>query len=100
MPPEEALIEWGLDKIENANFQRGKGCPQCMETGYKGRTGIFEVLINDEMIQEMIIQKKTPMEITRAAVAARKLITLKDDAASKIVNGITTLEEAASVIML
>ncbi len=40
------------------------------------------------------------MEITREAVAARKLITLKDDAASKIVNGITTLEEAASVIRL
>jgi type IV pilus assembly protein PilB len=100
MPPEEALIEWGLDKVENVNFQRGKGCPQCMETGYKGRTGIFEVLINDEMIQEMISQKKPPMEITRAAVAARKLITLKDDAAGKIVNGITTLEEAASVIML
>ena len=99
-PPEEVLIEWGLDKVENVNFQRGKGCPQCMETGYKGRTGIFEVLINDEMIQEMISQKKSPMEITREAVAARKLITLKDDAASKIVNGITTLEEAASVIML
>ncbi len=99
-PPEAALAAWGLDKAENPNFMKGKGCYQCMNTGYKGRTGIFEVLVNDEMVQEMILQHKSAQEITRAAVEAGKLRTLKQDAAAKVLKGITTLEEAASVVMV
>jgi hypothetical protein len=98
-PPKEVLVAWGLDKVENANFQRGKGCNLCMNSGYKGRTAIFEILVNDEMIKTMIAQKKTPLEITNEAVAAGKLITLKDAAINKVINGITTLEDAASVVM-
>ena len=99
-PPEAALAAWGLDKVENANFQRGKGCYQCLNTGYRGRTGVFEVLVNDEMIQDMILKRRSAQEITRAAIAAGKLRTLKDDAASKVIQGITTLEEAASAVMV
>jgi len=99
-PSEAVLAAWGLDKLENVDFKRGKGCYQCMDTGYKGRTGIFEVLANDEMIQELILKRKSAQEITRAAVAAGKLRTLKDDAASKVIQGITTLEEAASAVMV
>jgi type IV pilus assembly protein PilB len=98
-PAESALVAWGLDKAENPNFQRGKGCYQCMNTGYKGRTGIFEVLVNDEPVQEMILKRMSAQEITRAAVAAGRLRTLKDDAAGKVLQGITTLEEAASAVM-
>ena len=98
-PPKEVLVAWGLDKVENANFQRGKGCNQCMNSGYKGRTAIFEILVNDEMIKTMIAQKKTPLEITNEAVAAGKLITLKEAAINKVINGITTIEDAASVVM-
>ena len=57
--------------MENANFQRGKGCNQCMNSGYKGRTAIFEILVNDEMIKKMIAQKRTPLEITNEAVGRR-----------------------------
>jgi type IV pilus assembly protein PilB len=99
-PPEAALAAWGLDKAENAHFMKGKGCYQCMNTGYKGRTGVFEVLANDEMVQDMILAGKSAQEITRAAVAAGKLRTLKQDAADKVLRGITTLEEAASVVMV
>ena len=99
-PPASALVAWGLDKAENANFQRGKGCYQCMNTGYKGRTGIFEVLVNDEMIQEMILKRRSSQEITRTAIAEGKLRTLKDDAASKVLQGLTTLEEAASAVIV
>jgi len=99
-PPEEALIAWGLDKVENANFQRGRGCPQCLNTGYRGRTGIFEVLVNDETIQHMILEGRTAQEITKKAREEGKLRTLKDDAAGKVVRGITTLEEAASTVMV
>jgi len=100
-PPANALAAFGIttEEAKNANFQRGKGCSQCMNTGYKGRTGIFEVLVNDEMIQDMIIKQRSNQEITRAAVAAGKLKTLRDDAAQKVIKGITTLEEAASAVM-
>ena len=89
-----------MKQSRTANFQRGKGCYQCLNTGYKGRTGIFEVLVNDEAIQEMILQRRSAQDITRAAVAEGKLRTLKDDAASKVLQGITTLEEAASAVMV
>jgi len=100
-PPASALASFGITTAEanNANFQHGKGCSQCKNTGYKGRTGIFEVLVNDEIIQDMIIKQRPSPEITRAAVAAGKLKTLKEDAAQKVIQGITTLEEAASAVM-
>src|SRR5208283_3492611 len=59
-PPASALASFGITTAEanNANFQHGKGCSQCKNTGYKGRTGIFEVLVNDEIIQDMIIKQR------------------------------------------
>ncbi|HEY5498402.1 MAG TPA: ATPase, T2SS/T4P/T4SS family [Syntrophales bacterium] len=99
-PPKAALAAVGLDGIENANFMRGKGCNQCLNTGYKGRTGIFEVLINDEMIQQMILEKRSAQEISREAKKMRKLRTLQEDAANKVLQGITTLEEAATAVMM
>lgn len=100
-PPANALTLFGITAIEaqNANFQRGKGCSQCKNTGYKGRTGVFEVLAVDEMIQDMIVDQRSSPEITRAAVAAGKLKTLQKGAAQKVLQGITTLEEAASAVM-
>jgi type IV pilus assembly protein PilB len=99
-PSEASLAAWGLDHVENANFSHGRGCYQCKSSGYKGRTGIFEVLVNDEELQEMILKRKTAQEMTRMAVEAGKLRTLKEDATSKVLQGITTLEEAASSVMV
>jgi type IV pilus assembly protein PilB len=99
-PPKTALAAVGLAGTENANFMRGKGCNQCMNTGYKGRTGVFEVLINDEMIQQMILEKRSAQEITREAKKMRILRTLQEDAANKVLQGITTLEEAATAVMM
>jgi type IV pilus assembly protein PilB len=101
-PPESVLAAWGLsaEQVAKANFQRGKGCYQCLNTGYRGRTGIFEVLPNDEMVQEMILGRRSAQEITRSAIAAGKLRTLKEDAADKVIQGLTTFEEAASAVMV
>ena len=100
-PPPKGLEAMGItaQDIQGANFQRGKGCYQCKNTGYKGRTGLFEVLVNDEMVQDMILRKMPSQEITRATVEAGKLRTLRKDAAGKVIKGITTLEEAASAVM-
>jgi type IV pilus assembly protein PilB len=99
-PPEKVLASWGLDNWDFANFQRGKGCNQCLNTGYKGRTGIYEVLVNDEMIQDLIMKKKSAPEITRKAVDSGNLRTLKYDAGNKVLRGITTLEEASSAVII
>ncbi|HVO65503.1 MAG TPA: GspE/PulE family protein [Syntrophales bacterium] len=99
-PPEKILASWGLENWDFANFQRGRGCNQCLNTGYKGRTGLFEVLVNDEMIQDLIMKKKSAHDITRKAMDAGNLKTLKYDAGNKVLRGITTLEEASSAVMI
>ena len=99
-PPKAALAAVGLEGVENGSFMRGRGCNQCMNTGYKGRTGIFEVLVNDEMIQRLILEKRSAQEIAREAKKAGRLRTLQEDAAAKVLRGITTLEEAAGAVMM
>jgi type IV pilus assembly protein PilB len=98
-PPRELLAAWGLERLQGTLYNRGKGCLNCRNTGYKGRTGIFEVLIIDEMVQSMILQRRSAREITRAAKEAGILRTLKEDAAQKVADGITSLEEAAFAVI-
>ncbi len=99
-PPQAVLEYWGLDKMEGANFVKGSGCFNCMDTGYKGRIGIYEVLRIDEMVQDMILKRQSAQEISRAARRNGTLSTLKEDAANKVLEGLTTLEEAASAVMV
>jgi len=76
-----------------------KGCFHCLDSGYSGRTGIYEVLsINDE-IKEMILKGKTSNEIELVAKRSGSFTTLKENAALKVLQGETTLEEAASIVM-
>jgi len=98
-PSREALKFWRLDQVKNANFQRGRGCFNCMHTGYKGRTGVYEVLIIDDMVQNLILKRKSAHEITRAVKEAGNFTTLEENAAEKVRQGITSLEEAASAVM-
>lgn len=99
-PPQAALEFWGLDQVPEANLVKGNGCFNCMDKGYKGRTGIYEVLIINEMVQDMILKRHSAQEITRAAHQAGLLKTLKEDAAEKVAQGITTIDEAASAVMM
>jgi type IV pilus assembly protein PilB len=99
-PPVEALKFWGLDKMKNANFQKGQGCFNCMHTGYKGRSGVYEVLIIDDLVKDLILQRASAHEIARAAVETGDYSTLKENAAEKVIQGITSLEEAASAVMV
>jgi len=98
-PPEPALAAWGLDRISGAAFMHGNGCFNCNDKGYKGRTGIYEVLVVDEEVQDMILKRRSSQEITKILKEKGRLRTLKDDAADKVLQGITTLEEAASAVM-
>ncbi len=98
-PPQEALAAFGLQHAQNATFFRGRGCQRCHETGFSGRTGIFEILEIDAEIQNMILRRQSAQQITQYAVKAGRLMTLKQDAASKAAQGITTLEEAGLAVL-
>ena len=99
-PSQEALQFWGLENLEKADFKHGKGCFSCMHTGFKGRTGIYEVLIIDDFVQDLILKRSSAHEITRLLKERRDFTTLKDSAAQKVIQGITSLEEAASAVMV
>jgi type IV pilus assembly protein PilB len=93
------LDYWGVDKLNGVELIKGTGCFNCMDTGFKGRIGVYEVLMIDEIIQDMIMKNCTAQEISRAATNSGKLVSLKEDAVEKVIQGYTTLEEAASAVM-
>jgi type IV pilus assembly protein PilB len=99
-PSKEVLKAWGINNKDGANFVKGKGCFNCMHTGYKGRTGIYEVLIIDEAIQDLILKRRSSHEIHQTALKSQKFTSLRENAAEKAIKGITTLEEAASAVLL
>jgi type IV pilus assembly protein PilB len=70
-----------------------------MDTGYKGRIGIYEILYMDDEIRQMILQGKSAQEIAKVTTLSGRLTTLKMDAAQKVLKGYTTGKEAVSAIM-
>jgi type IV pilus assembly protein PilB len=99
-PSPEALKYWRLSEVDTSGFLVGQGCFNCLNSGYKGRTGIYEVLIIDDMVQDMILKRKSAHEINRAAIEAGNFATLRDNALEKVIQGITSLEEAASAVLM
>ena len=98
-PSREALSYWNLENHNDANYSHGTGCFNCLKTGYKGRTGIYEVLIINASIQQLILNRSSSQDIARAAHQAGSMTTLRQDAADKIRRGITTFEEATSAVL-
>jgi type IV pilus assembly protein PilB len=99
-PSKEVLKAWGINNRDGSNFVQGKGCFNCMHTGYKGRTGVYEVLIIDDQIQDLILQRRSSHEIRQIALKSGNFTSLRENAAEKAIKGITTLEEAASVVLV
>jgi type IV pilus assembly protein PilB len=86
--------------IEDAvTFYRGKGCRMCNNSGYTGRIPIQELLVYNQDIKDMILARANTAEIERAAVLTG-MKTLKMDAIAKARAGLTTLEEAMTVVSL
>ncbi|MDZ4854771.1 MAG: type II secretion system ATPase GspE [Nitrospirota bacterium] len=92
-PADEELIRLGIvpPKVR-PTFFRGAGCPACSQTGYRGRTGIFELLVLDDEIRRLVGNKADSGSIRQAAMA-KGMVTLKDEGAEKVFQGITTTEE-------
>jgi type IV pilus assembly protein PilB len=96
--PKEVLLKAGFNEAEldDIKLYTGNGCSYCLDTGYKGRMAIFEVLPVSEDIREMIINSKDENTIRQKALLDG-MLTLKQDGLQKVKQGITTLEEVLSV---
>ena len=75
-------------------FYHGKGCDKCDGSGYKGRCGIYEFLVPNETVRNLIIKRSSGDVIKRAAIQECGMITLRMDGIQKALNGHTTLEQA------
>jgi len=80
-------------------LKHGKGCPQCRETGYLGRIGIFEILLFDREIRALISSSKDVNTLALRKMAIKNgMKTLRQDAMMKMMNGITTYQEVAKIV--
>jgi general secretion pathway protein E len=97
-PDEESLPSIGIlpADVKGRPIYRGRGCPACLQTGYKGRLGIFEFMIMDDAIKSLILKTPDANAMNREAVK-RGMITLRQDGAQKVLEGITTIEEVFRV---
>ena len=96
-PNQEVIKILNIKKSQKVpDLYKGKGCLHCNGTGYKGRFGIFELLVMTPDIQELIYEKKSSAEIRDLAIQ-NGMRTLRDDAILKVLNGSTTVEELLRV---
>ncbi|ACB76363.1 type II secretion system protein E [Opitutus terrae PB90-1] len=79
-----------------ARFRRGTGCPACLRTGYRGRTGIFELLEIDDELQRLI-HARSRTALLRAHARAAGMRSLAEDGARQASAGLTTVEEVVSI---
>jgi general secretion pathway protein E len=97
-PDQESLEKIGItpEMLEGGKIYRGKGCPSCLNTGYGGRAGIYELMILDDAIKNLML--KTPDANTIKHEAIRQgMTTLRQDGAQKVLDGITSIEEVFRV---
>lgn len=97
---EELKKVFEKNKVDTSNLKllKGKGCSVCSNTGYKGRMGIYELLVISDMIKEMIIKRTSSNSLTEQAVK-EGLVTLFEDGLKKVADGLTTYEEICRVTM-
>ncbi|MBN4071761.1 hypothetical protein JYT30_01215 [Desulfotalea psychrophila] len=82
--------------MEGKVVYRGKGCAKCHHTGYKGRCGIFELLIMNQRMKHLVLTTANSNDIKEQGIK-NGMITLRRDGADKVFNGITTIEEVFRV---
>ncbi len=93
--------EWNKLGLRNGfqkptHVYKAEGCVRCFKTGYLGRTGIYELLVVDDDIRQLVLKNVDSNTIKRTAVS-KGMLTLRDDGADKIARGLTTLEEVLRV---
>lgn len=92
-PDELRRIGYTTKDVLKSNFKKGPGCSHCRHTGYKGRIGIFEMLVLNEQVRDAILNNKSSFYIRNLSIETSGLVTLLEDAMLKASFGETTLEE-------
>jgi type IV pilus assembly protein PilB len=94
-PEDRTLRRFGLSRQEMSKYTlwRGKGCSSCNFTGYRGRVGIYELLVPNADIRDAILMKKTMQDIRQISLDSCNLCTMQEDGMVKALRGVTTLEE-------
>ena len=91
------LADYNVSVDQKIILHKGKGCDYCNGTGYKGRIGIFEAIITDETIEELLNKSPSEQEVRRVA-EKQGLLNMREDGTVKILHGITSFNEVASVV--
>ena len=96
-PTAEMLMELELtpEDVEGRSFHRGAGCDYCRGTGYAGRLAIFEIMVLDEPVREMIMKQGSTNSL-REAARKRGMRTLREAGLLAIYDSVTTIEEVVS----
>ncbi|HVT13584.1 MAG TPA: GspE/PulE family protein [Fimbriimonadaceae bacterium] len=99
--PRQELVRCGLPLPEGLpeelTLYRGKGCDKCKHSGYKGRTGVHELMLLNDPIRDEILEK-SPSHVLRKLAIENGMKTLQMDAVMKILNGVTTVDEILRVL--
>jgi len=92
--PVEALVEIGFSSEEAGKIKtyKGRGCPSCNDTGYRGRIGLYEVMEITDEIRELILIGASALELRKKSIEDG-MITLRESGLQKVRNGVTTIEE-------
>jgi type IV pilus assembly protein PilB len=91
--PEHALANW-----KDIALYRPTGCGRCNNTGYKGRLGLYEIMLVTEAVERLIVERKSADEIGRVA-RAEGMVSLREDGLERVLQGITSVEEISRVIV-
>ena len=82
-----------LEELSSYSFVKGKGCPSCHYTGYRGRIGAYELLVMNEVLRDAVIQRKSPYELRKIAQEMQGFYSTQEDGLAKALRGQTTLSE-------
>lgn len=98
--PVDALVRLGMDskRAAKAKIYGPVGCDSCFNTGYRGRVGLFELMVMDDDLRKLFLHE-APSEQLRTLAIEHGMRTLREDAIDKVAEGITSLEEIARVVI-
>ena len=96
-PTEEEKRMVGIAENENVTFYKGEGCQECGRTGYRGRRGVFEILTLDAALRREVANNASSEELTKTALE-NGFVTMKDNCRRLVLEGVTTVSEAAKAI--
>ena len=96
-PTEEEKRMVGIAENEDVTFYKGEGCQECGRTGYRGRRGVFEILTLDARLRREVANNASSEELTKTALE-NGFVTMKDNCRRLVLEGVTTVAEAAKAI--